>query len=162
VVLYRYARSRMLLCHARDRHRSTLLSCNVCCMALYSSVTVIDQGPNTLYPCLRRGGGPCSLAISSSASSGGPSQRPYRSTIKVQVEAPYYSYTYLAHIRSPTPQSSPRGRIADHSCTATRSATGLMHTGTQWTTRHPRIVENRLNKRYFRTWHNALERTQAN
>jgi hypothetical protein len=40
----------MLLCHARERDRSTHLSCNLSCMALHSSAKDIDQGPNTLYP----------------------------------------------------------------------------------------------------------------
>ena len=43
-----------------------------------------------------------------------------------------------------------------------RTATGLVHASTQWTKRDYQIVENRLNKRNFRTHQDGLERTQTN
>ena len=54
-----------------------------------------------------------------------------------------------AHLGDPSPtlEASSRARIADHPCTAT----GLILTGTQWTKRHRQIIENRIDKRNFRT-----------
>ena len=43
-----------------------------------------------------------------------------------------------------------------------RTATGLVRAGTQWTKQLRKIIENRLNKRDFRTQQDALERVQAN
>jgi hypothetical protein len=62
------------------------------------------------------------------------------------LEPPWSCPTPSQVIPSPTPQTSPRARIAAHACTAT----GLIHTGTQWTKRHRQIIENRIDKRNFR------------
>ncbi len=70
--------------------------------------------------------------------------------LEVQVDTPYYS-TPTSIVASPTPQIFSRARIADHPCTATRTATGLIRTGTQWTKGSLQIIENRANKRNFRT-----------
>lgn len=43
-----------------------------------------------------------------------------------------------------------------------RTATRPIHTGTQWTKRHPQTIENRLNKRDSRTHRHGLGRAQAN
>ena len=64
---------------------------------------------------------------------------------------------YLADVSSLVPGLSELcGR------TATRTATGLVRTGTEWTKTAPRIIESRLNKRGFRTQKDGLERVQAN
>jgi hypothetical protein len=70
--------------------------------------------------------------------------------LEVQVEAPYYYATSLI--------PSPRARMY---CT-TRSAIGLIHTGTQWTMGSLQITQNRLNKRNSRTHKNGLARLQTN
>ena len=44
-----------------------------------------------------------------------------------------------------TPSTSCRPRMY-----CNRTATGLIHTGTQWTKRHRQIIENRIDKRNFR------------
>jgi hypothetical protein len=42
-------------------------------------------------------------------------------------------------------------RVCSNGFTATRTATGLILASTQWTKRHPQIIENPLNKRNSRT-----------
>ena len=49
-----------------------------------------------------------------------------------------------------------------HERTATRTATGLIRTGTQWTQARLRYPENRINKRNFRMQWDRLGRAQAN
>src|SRR5215204_3823565 len=108
----------MLLCHAIDRDRSWHLSCNVCCMALHSSATDIDQGPNTLYP--HAFGDVAALALSPSLVvrvAGGPhKERTARrqAPLEVQLEAPYY-YAHLAHPHTDaanlTPSTNCRARM---------------------------------------------------
>src|SRR5215217_1664621 len=60
--------------------------------------------------------------------------------------------------------TSSRARIADHPCTATRAATRLIRTSTQWTNLHPRSTEIRINKPktgHTKTGWNARKQTRS-
>jgi hypothetical protein len=80
--------------------------------------------------------------------------------LEVQADTPYY---YAHHGRPLTDDVSliPSTNCG-HECTATRTATGLVRAGTQWTKRLRQIIENRLNERNFRTHQYELGRAQAN
>src|SRR3712207_627178 len=58
-----------------------------------------------------------------------------------------------------TPSCSTRYRGLRTYCN--RTAMGLIRAVTQWTKRLRRIIENRLNKRNFRTHQDGLDRAQA-
>jgi hypothetical protein len=52
--------------------------------------------------------------------------------------------------------------VCSNEFTATRTATGLIRTSTEWTKRYRKILENRLNGRNNRTHWDGLEYAQAN
>ena len=70
-------------------------------------------------------------------------------------------YERLAHYHSDVGGLVP-DLSEDCECTATRTATWLVRTGTQWTKRLRQIIENPLNMPNFRTHKDELERLQAN
>jgi hypothetical protein len=87
-----------------------------------------------------------------------------RRATQARAQSPEMGRAYLVSLASDTderalltPQSPPRSEAY-----CNRTATGLIRTATQWTKRHPWIVENCLNKRYFRTHQDRLGRSQAN
>jgi len=82
-------------------------------------------------------------------------------TYKRLEELPRTSYARLAHYLGDGGGLVP-GTEWGPLAYCNRTATGLIRTGTQWTKRLHRIIENRINRRNFRTPQYGLERTQAN
>ena len=81
--------------------------------------------------------------------------------LEVQADASYF-YVHLRRPLADAANLSSSAQIADHACTATRTATRLLQDSTQWTNCLARSTENRISKRNFRTHQYRLERTQAN
>ncbi len=71
-------------------------------------------------------------------------------------------HAHLGHPLTEAKNLIPSTNCRLYACTATRTATGLVRTGTQWTKGSLWIIENRLNKANYRTHQDGLERAQAN